>query len=156
MNDVIKCIEDVGEPSSEAHLAAEYVNPQTYHDANGESLTRFSQLSELDLPVTTVLFLMSGLSRLEYDVPPEQLDLLHPAIAKLVVWDWVKHGVPLGYEQCVYHWTPENQQTASLHFWIQFALDLRINKNQADCEKLQTLSQTDAQRTLTEYFSVSY
>lgn len=146
-------LKEIGEPLSDIYLAAQYLNRDAYRLLFVDNIAKFSLLAETNLPIDIVKYLFSGIDCIEYDVPPQQLELLNPCIAKIVIWDWIRRGVPGGFEDVIEIWSETFSNDISLKFWCAFASIFRLKRNIMDFNQLLELAQNARQRQLVNYLS---
>lgn len=146
-------LKEIGEPLSDTYLAAQYLNPDAYRLLFVDDIAKFSLLAEANLPIAIIKYLFSGIDCIEYDVPPQQLELLNPCIAKIVIWDWIRRGVPAGFEDIIEIWGETFSNDISLQFWCAFASIFRLKRNIMDFNQLLELAQNARQRQLVNYLS---
>lgn len=146
-------LKEIGEPLSDTYLAAQYLNPDAYRLLFVDNIAKFSLLAETNLPIDVVKYLFSGIDAIEYDVPPQQLELLNPCIAKIVTWNWIKRGVPASFEDIIEIWSETFSNNIRLQFWCAFASIFRLKRNIMDFNQLLELAQNARQRQLVNYLS---
>jgi hypothetical protein len=143
---------EIGEPLDSASLAAQYINPKAYQLIFQNEVIQFSEIARTQLPLSTIKFLMSGINTLDYDVSEQQLESLNPSIIKIVAWDWIKRGVPIGYENILKRWRSKHRENDELCFWLQFVIGLRSKHHQLDVSNLRLLARSQRQKILVDDF----